>query len=196
MTGKWRCRSLALAAVLPMTAALAQSNAPQPTPGQEAQPRELTVAPNAPRKTPEPEAQAGGQVQSTGAPANICEELVAYLKQPKPVSPGNAASPPQAPNAASAAQPVSPGQTAPAVDRPQQSSGQSAPIAGNDHQDAAAPQVGLDRAQALLNGNDLKGCQKAAREMRRAGAALPAGLLALAALREELLVKSRAPAGQ
>ena len=70
------------------------------------------------------------------------------------------------------------------------SSGQSAPIPGNDHREAATPQIGLDRAQALQQANDLQGCQNAARQMRRAGVALPPGLLALAALRADLLAGS------
>jgi hypothetical protein len=186
-----RLRYVAMLMALPLAGAFAQGNAPRPAAEPGAQPRELSVAPNAPAKTPERESQAGGQVQSTGTPANICEELVAYLRQPKPAG---AASAPQspAPNApaaqgAPADRPVSPGQTAPPVDRTQQASGQSAPIAGNDHQAPAATQPDIDEVQALLEANDRPGCQDAARRMRRAGVALPPGLLALAALRQDLL---------
>jgi len=199
MRSNARYISLALFLALPLTGALAQDNASGAAQRPAATPRELTVAPNAPQRTPEPGSQAGGQLESNGAPANICNELVAYLKQPKPGNqPGAASAPPQppAPNAPAAAPPVAPGQTAPAVDRPQQSSGQSAPIAGNDHQDPTASRIGVDQAEALLKTNDLKGCKRAAKEMRRAGVALPAGLLALAAMREDLLIKSGEPAGQ
>jgi hypothetical protein len=171
------------------TNASSQSSAPQPAQGQTTQPRALSVAPNAPTKTPERESQAGAQVQSKGTPANVCDELVAFLEQPKPAAtPGAASGGQPATNAAT--QPVTPGQTAPPVDRPQQSSGQSAPITGNDHRESATPQIGLDRAQMLQKANDLPGCQNAATQMRRAGVALPPGLLALAALRVELLAGS------
>jgi len=180
---------VAIGLALTPTNAFSQATAPQPAQGQTAQPRELSVAPNAPTKTPEPESQAGAQVQSKGMPANVCDELVAFLKQPKPAgAPG--AGPGGQPATNAAAQPVSPGQSSPPVDRPQQSSGQSAPIPGNDHREPATPQIGVERAQMLQQANDLPGCQNAARQMRRAGVALPPGLLALAALRAELLAGS------
>src|SRR5688572_22189963 len=44
------------------------------------------------------------------------------------------------------------------------------------------------RRRALLAANDLRACQDAARRMRRAGVPMPDGLIALAALREDLLL--------
>lgn len=204
MTMQARYTFVAVALSLPLVGAFAQGNAPDPASGRTAHPHELSVAPNAPVKTPEHESQAGEQVQSSGTPANICEELVAYLKQPKPGNASTAAATPQppAPNAPAAQEsnvpgrPVSPGQTAPPVDWPQQSSGQSAPIAGNDRQETVTTQFGIDQAEALLDANDLHGCQEAARRMRRAGIALPPSLLALAALRQDLLATSPKPAAR
>jgi hypothetical protein len=48
----------------------------------------------------------------------------------------------------------------------------------------------MNEAQAWLSAKDLRACQQAAQKMRRAGVALPPGILALAALREDLLVGS------
>jgi hypothetical protein len=45
----------------------------------------------------------------------------------------------------------------------------------------------LAQAQALAQAGDLAGCQTATRQMRRAGVALPPGLIALAALPEDKL---------
>lgn len=152
---------------------------------QSAQPRDMMVAPNAPRQQPEP-VQSGGQVQSTGAPANVCQELVAYIRQANQQpsgqkETGGAARP--------ATESAGPGQTAPAVDRPQQQSGQSAPIPSAPH--AAGANVSTDQAQSWEDANDFRACQAAAQQMRRAGLALPPGLLALSALREDLLTRSR-----
>jgi hypothetical protein len=153
---------------------------------QSAQPRELMVAPSAPNQPPEA-VRPGGQVQSSGAPANICEELLAYLRQaPSRASDGTS----KAPSTTGG-----PGQSAPPVDQAQQRSGQSAPIPRDD--DAKARSIAgppIETAQALLTSNDLHGCQDAVRHMRRAGAALPPGLLALAALRDDLLISATAPA--
>jgi hypothetical protein len=187
MSMQARFALLALGLALAPTSALSQAEAPQAAQGQTPQPRELSVAPNAPTKTPEPESGAGARVPSQGR-ANICDELVAFLKQPKPAGAPGAGS--GQPASTAATQPVSPGQTAPPVDRPQQSSGQSAPIPGNDHPESATAPIALERAQLLQQANDRPACQNAARQMRRAGVALPPGLLALAALREELLAGS------
>ena len=45
----------------------------------------------------------------------------------------------------------------------------------------------LDQARLYASANDLRACQDAVRQMRRVGIALPNGLLALAALRPDLL---------
>jgi hypothetical protein len=49
------------------------------------------------------------------------------------------------------------------------------------------PFVTLNQAHAYLDANDLSVCQESARQMRRAGVAMPDGLMALAALRPDLL---------
>jgi len=140
-------------------------------------PAELSVAPSAAKRTPE--ATSATQANS---PANICRELLAYLQQAS-----KAASPNPKPTAAPATDAPAPGQTAPAVDRTQHTSGQSAPIPSN--QPSRAPtQITLEQAQSLEQANDLRGCQNATQTMRRAGIALPDGLIALAALREDLLI--------
>jgi len=45
----------------------------------------------------------------------------------------------------------------------------------------------LPSSHAYLNANDLLACQEAARRMRGAGVLMPDGLIALAALRSDLL---------
>jgi hypothetical protein len=161
------------------TTAFAQANAQQSPAAESAKPPALTVAPDGPQK---PEATASrDQSRSSGGPSNICGELVAYLKsQDRP----KGASQPRP-----GGQATGPGQTAPPMDRPQQQSGQSAPIPPSD-QSSGAPQLTVAQAEDMLQAGDLRACQRAAREMRRAGVPLPPGLMALAALREDLLQRS------
>jgi hypothetical protein len=53
---------------------------------------------------------------------------------------------------------------------------------------AATPSpAAAEEATAVAQASDLAGCQKAVQNMRRAGVALPAGLIALAAMKPELL---------
>lgn len=173
----WLCPSLVLAQGAP---------APAPEQGQ-GKPADLTVAPNAApsqadQQTPQRNAGARG-------PANICQELVTFL-QPKPPAappapaPGTAAqsgpSPQQSATTSPQAQPGGQGGT------PQQTSGQAAPIA-QDAPKAKPMPVSLEEAQGLAGSNDFRGCQDATRKLRLVGAALPAGLLALAALKPENL---------
>jgi hypothetical protein len=121
------------------------------------------VAPLAPKKTPEP--------VGDGKPANICHELVAFLEQgaadPATVSPGTV-----------------PGSSAPAIDKHQHRSGLVGPVPPADTE-TKPPLVTPDQARALAQKNDLRACQEAVRQMRRAGVALPGGLIALAALPPE-----------
>ena len=157
-------------------------------------PRELKVAPDAAAKTPEAKPNLGGQ--SMGGPANVCAELVAFMEK-------KAATPPEGSKPATDAskeaqdtkpgtQTAGPGQTAPPMDQAQQKSGISAPVPQDD-KSTGTSQMTVEQAQKLAHGNDLRGCQGAVQEMRRAGMALPPGLLALAALREDLLAKSQPP---
>lgn len=202
--------------------ALVLAQAPAPAPADPAQgsssqatkPSDLTVAPTRPQTDADRQEQARPTTAQRG-PANICQELVAFL-QPKPPAPapaagGPGAAPAPAPGgAAPAAQaapaqaapaqaaaapaagqgspPPAPGQTSPTGQgtTPQATSGVSAPVP--QAQTAAKPSpVSLEEAQALAGSNNLRGCQEAAQKMRRAGVSLPAGLIALAALKPELL---------
>jgi hypothetical protein len=176
-------------------AALAQSELPsgsqpaQQSPAQQG-PKDLMVAPSPGEKTPEATPTKPAS-QAAGVAANVCAELVAFFdkKDAQPASKVDAtkgAGSPPAPGA----QTAGPGQTAPPMDQVQQRSGLSAPVPQDD-KTTGATQVTREQAQRLAQSGDLRGCQGAAQQMRRAGVALPAGLLALAALREDLLVKSQ-----
>jgi hypothetical protein len=131
------------------------------------QPKELTVAPQAlPTQTESPSLPQG--------PASICHDLVVFL-QPKPPAPAQAPGPGAAPSA---------GGQAP------QASGQSAPIPQS--QPAAEPgPITLEEASGYAEANNLRACQEALQKMRRAGVALSPGLIALAALKPELLTSAR-----
>jgi hypothetical protein len=170
----------------------------QPGDAQTTKPRDLTVAPDSPEKTPESKKadNPGHGAQGAVGPANVCADLVAFFEK-KAASPPDAAKPaPEgAKDAKSGTQTAGPGQTAPPMDRAQQRSGISAPIPQDDTSSGSS-QVTIEKARTLSQANDLRGCQGAVQQMRRAGMALPPGLLALAALREDLLAKSQPPAGQ
>jgi hypothetical protein len=153
-----------------------------------AKPRALTVAPDSPEKIPD--AKPGNNARAAGMPANICLELIAFLEtkaaasqpptdQSKAVESGGKTTPPKTGTAG-------PGQTAPPMDQSQQRSGLSAPTPQDDSTTGNS-QVTMEKAKALANSNDLRGCQRATQEMRLAGEALPPPLLALAALRGDLL---------
>jgi hypothetical protein len=134
------------------------------------QTQELTPAPNAPNQ----QRETGVSGNSAGKPANVCQELVAYFKS-KQAAGGRAST--AAPNVA---------------DKPQQDSGQSGTIP-NQSRGQGSDQLTPEQAQALADANDLRACQQAAQKMRRAGVALAGGLLALAALREDLLMRATQP---
>jgi hypothetical protein len=175
-------RALILAAVLASTSSAVLAQAAPPA---SQEPKELMVAPNAPKATPEANVSGNpGQAVSAGGPADICQELIAYLqeKQQKDAGASGGGAAPAAQESGTAG----PGQSAPPGDRPQQSSGQSAPIPQQDSGSEPA-QMTLAQAQALAQAGDLAGCQTATRQMRRAGVALPPGLIALAALPEDKL---------
>lgn len=155
-------------------------------------------------------AQSGGQ---TGKPANLCGELVAYLKQPNPnQSPAAAAAPAgdakadpklttavqapksgeQPPKAQGNGAPTESGVSGPIPNQV----GQGAPGPQGAEQKTAAPgsappaptmsstqgKVTAEQAEAMAAANDLPGCRAATQTLRRAGAPLPAGLMALGAL--------------
>jgi hypothetical protein len=170
---------------------------------------QLMVAPNAPLSVPD-DAQSGGGDKT----ANICLELEAFLEQQgakaasassqdsaqnAPAlreqstsqsaaapgqSPAHGGPAPQASSQGTAQPPAD--QDPPILDPPQRTSGLSARIPPGAT--AAKPtNVTLDKVRAYASANDVRACQDAVRQMRRAGVALPNGLLALAALRPELL---------
>jgi hypothetical protein len=163
------------------------------------------VAPNAATSV----AETTGQGQAGGL-ANICHELAAYVQEQRQKAAGanagqgggqgggagaGAGGAPSGGPSGGGANPAAqgaagPGQTAPPGDRPQQSSGQAAPIP-SQNSGSTSPAASIDEAQSLAQAGDLRGCQAAAQKMRRAGVALPPGLIALAALREDLLSARR-----
>jgi hypothetical protein len=146
-------------------------------------PAELMTAPNSPNQKAEP--ATSDRQQGRGQAANICRELVAFLQQQSSTANGSRQGTAAAKPATDSAAPG--GQTAQSVDRPQQNSGQVAPVP--TAQPSTAPtQISLEDAKALAEANDLPKCRDRTRDMRLAGVALPPGLLALAALREDLLL--------
>jgi len=138
----------------------------------------LRVAPNAPRATPEVRSEpAEGR-------ADVCQELVAFIEKAaadtSQANPG-ASTAPWSPTA-----PPAPATSNASPDTSQRQSGVSAPVPQGEN--ASAPvKLSLEEARSLAGAHDLRGCQKAVQQMRRAGVALPPGLLALAALRDDLV---------
>lgn len=168
---------LLIGAVSMPSALRGQGAAPQHQPV--APPAELLVAPVAPKTVPDPPTHAGGK------PANICRELVAYLETKGAET--NTASGPQASQAATS-QATSPPLRG--TDTPQLQSGLPGPVPPGGTA-AKPPQMTLEQARELANANDLRACQDAVRQMRRAGVAMPDSLLALAAMRPDLLEAGR-----
>jgi hypothetical protein len=171
-------RSLAFGAVLFTAAAtslyaqgvVSQQAAPDAVPV----PPEQAVAPVTSQRVPEPPAPGGGK------PANICLELLAFIEQRTQSAAQRAPAQQSAPQAA----PVP--QAPPLVDVPQQRSGIVAPVPPPES-GQKPPFVTLEQARAYVNANDVLACQVAARQMRRACVPMPDGLIALAALRPDLL---------
>jgi hypothetical protein len=200
-------RLILICSLIAIAAVAERADAQQaPAAGRTSQPRDMVVAPEAPKKVPEAQAPSAGA--SAGVPTNICRELLAFVQanaqqqasdqqpatapqqsgqSPKPPAPQSGQSS-QAP-ATQSGESAGPGQSSPPVDRSQQASGQSAPIPGDDK---VSTQVDVTPAQAeaLVKANDLKQCQGAVRDMRRAGVEMPHGLIALGALREDLLMRA------
>lgn len=131
-------------------------------------------------------------------PANLCQELVAFMKAPPPE---NVASPkPDArPQDGNSAQEAS-GQSGPAHGAPEQNSGVESKTSAEDAQlksslSAPTPKnasstpkeavMTVEEAEDLASANDIWACREAARELRLAGVSMPPPLLALAALRPE-----------
>jgi len=161
-----------LAVVLPSAASA------QTAPGGAAErDKGLTVAPQA---APPAVAQAGPAENrgTTAGPANICRELVAFLEKQAATPPPAGAGQPGPPAAGSAA-----GASV-------QGSGQAAPVPQAPA--AAGPSADdLAKASAMAGADNLQGCQQAVRKMRLAGVNLPPPLLALAALKPEMLCRAK-----
>jgi hypothetical protein len=150
------------------------------TPSGTAQPDQtdtFRVAPNAPRATPEVRSEPGSDR------ANVCEELVAFVQKAS-VDTSRAGSGENAGGRPAA--PAAPTTSNASPDTSQRQSGVSAPVPQNDTTSVVVS-LSLEEARSLAGAHDLRSCQKAIQQMRRAGVALPPGLLALAALREDLL---------
>ena len=162
----------------------------------------------------------------TGKPANLCQELVAFVHQPDPALKADAP-PPQLATAVSAKKEG--GDSSKPSDiggAPAQNSGQSGQITASgpgaagpqgDAQNKAAPTGStatatdapkaaptasaipaappspkpspedVQQAETAAGTNDLRGCRTVSQGMRRRGVVMPSPLLALSALRPELL---------
>jgi hypothetical protein len=166
-------------------AALRAQDMPFPLPRLPFPPPELMVAPIAPKQQPEEEALG------VERRASICQELVAFLVRtqttdPRPPTAGKQPMP-SAGDSGKANEATLSG-----IDEPQRSSGLTAPVPPGESA-AKRPLVTLEQAQGYLRANDVRACQEAVRQMRRAGVALPESLIALAALRPELLEAGASP---
>jgi hypothetical protein len=197
-TADIRVSGLALViTALTCAGAFAQEAAPTqpvvPPPG-------VVVAPNAPVTMPSPGGGGGDGM------ANICNELVAFVQQHQAKdqtkdqakdqgqqggsqSQSNVAT--QAPSSGgsqkeSGGNQPAPGTTTPMVDKAQEQSGITAPVTPPQSANKP-PSISLQQAQDLAGKNDLKGCRDAAQGMRRAGIVMPDALIALAAMRPDLL---------
>ncbi|WP_287320201.1 hypothetical protein [Mesorhizobium sp.] len=190
---------------LSTSTSLAQtSTAPEPT---------APAAPAAPTaETP---------AQQAGGPANLCQELLAFMKAPAEVATPTAAAPAQqaGTSSTSAAAPAKPetgtgsaqkitGQAGVASDAPQpskekvasgsatnapQKESRAAPVPPSDTSSTPKDSViNAAKAEELAAANDIAQCQKTAREMRVAGVAMPPPLVALAALDLQYQQKSGA----
>jgi hypothetical protein len=212
-----RTVTLAMMVLLP-TAALAQGDPPAPTVGQPAK-----------------------GAQTSGRPANLCQELLAFVHQPdaakkagepppqlatavsakkqddssaKPsaegtpqntsgqagqiTSSGPGAAGPQGATQ-NAAAPTGSTATAggPTKDAPQSSpSGPAQPTAKTAPAEPSAPKPTAENVQqveAAAANNDLQGCRAMGQQMRRAGVAMPAPLIALSAMDPKLLGGAQRP---
>jgi hypothetical protein len=137
--------------------------------------------------------------EQTGGPANLCQELVAFVREPPPAEGGAAsgeAVPPRPVEQTESAQEAS-GQTGPAHGAPQPTaqaaegttaqnaelkSSLSAPVPTDTTSTATQSVLSLAQAEELARADDIAACQRAARELRLAGVAMPPPLLALTAL--------------
>ena len=161
--------TLVVSVALPCVAGAQQEPSQQSTTPDK---RELRVAPSAPVDTPEM-----GQRSASHSPANVCQELMAFLQK--------------GPAPAANAQANKPAHETKDTDQAQHKSGIPAPVPSGGSS-ASTSTVSIDAVQTMLNTADLSGCQNAIQTMRRAGVAMPPSLLALGALRTDLLAAAAA----
>ncbi len=176
------CAAILLAAA--PSVVQAQQSAPGTT---KPAPKELIVAPDAAQNVP------NMPTQSRNSPAEICGELDQFLKseaaKAKPAQSQSAeqkSGETQAGDGGNAAE--GPRESrAPSVDKSQKESGITNPVPNADaRNDGVSPEDHAKAAQ-IAAGGDPRQCQATVREMRRAGVAMPAALLALGALKSELV---------
>ncbi|MDQ6437669.1 hypothetical protein RB623_26765 [Mesorhizobium sp. LHD-90] len=171
---------------------------------------------NSPQQPAAPESPTAPAIQTDasqpGGPANLCQELLAFMKAPppEPATPATAAKPAPAQQGTTAAsnpakaeagtgsaQKIT-GQDGVATDAPKpakdnaasgsatnapQKESRAAPLPPADVTSTPKETVlDMTRAEELATANDIAQCQKVAREMRVAGVAMPPPLIALAAL--------------
>jgi hypothetical protein len=168
-----------------------------------------------------------------GKPANLCQEIVAFVHQPDPALKSDAP-PPQLATAVSAKKPGDTSEKPAAGGTPQNTSGQSGQITASgpgaagpqgDAQNKAAPAgstataaappkdvppaapaaapaappapkptaENVQQVEAAAAKNDLQECRAVGQQMRRAGVAMPAPLLALSAMDPKLLEAAQRP---
>lgn len=153
-------------------------------------------------------AEAQEKPPARNAPADLCAELLAFVKPPE-APPQPAAAPPQQATAVSAPANKDAAQPSAVAGETQQKSGLSGPVpssgpstpptfgqrmsSANAEAKGAPPpgtpkpapkpdEATIAKVEAAAGSSDLAGCRAAAQGMRKAGVALPAPLLALSAL--------------
>ncbi|MBY0299767.1 MAG: hypothetical protein K2X71_27650 [Methylobacterium sp.] len=148
-------------------------------------------------------AQQPGDPAPRSGPADLCRELVAFVRPPVPAAPAQPAAPPSQAVAVQAPQGGQSQLPSAGAGETQQKSGLSGPVAQNGpgapgpqgQAQAAAPSGAaappapgkptpamIEQVDAAAASRDVKACRAVARQMRTAGVVMPAPLLALAAL--------------
>lgn len=155
----------------------------------------------------------------TGGPANLCQELLAFMTAPPPEPAPAAAAAPAKPAAESQSAQQATGQAGPAHEAPEpnanaaaggkapepnanaaaggkaegaeKTSSLSAPVPKAPATTTKDSVLSIDEAEALASANDIAACQNAARELRLAGVAVPPPLLALTALNLQYQAKTK-----
>lgn len=206
-------RGLALAGMLALSTAVTQA--------------QTTTSPQAPAAPTAQAPAAQAAASRDGSPANLCQEMLAFMKSPPPEAVVPAAAkkpaagatqgttgphdPAKSQDGSGSAQKIT-GQSGVATDAPEPGRDGAASGSANNapqKESRAAPLppanatstpkefvLTIDAAERLAEANDIAQCQKAARHMRVAGVAMPAPLIALAALDMQYQHKEEAPAAR